>query len=141
MFTMSTTSRSPGSTPSKANGPLSMWQGSMFMSRMSSALSSLRTWLSVQSLHSIRYVEPVRSVAAGGMSGCQRLCPGTTWSRIDTFRSRLTSKTTSGMELLIPRAGGRAVSGAHPVTDTTGAVASGGLRRGVERQDRPVRVG
>src|SRR3954449_7291113 len=96
MSTMSTTSRSPGSAPSIANGPLSMWHGSMFMSRMSSASSLLRTWASVQSLHSIRYVEPGATVAAGGMSGCQRLWPGTAWSRIDTLRSRLISKMTSG---------------------------------------------
>src|SRR4028119_1916898 len=68
----------------------------MFMSRMSSASSVLRTWSSVQSLHSIRYVAPGATVLAGGMSGCQRLCPGTVWSRIDTLRSRLISKITSG---------------------------------------------
>src|SRR3954470_8936003 len=96
MSTMSTTSMSPGSAPSMANGPLSMWHGSMFMSRMSSASSVLRTWSSVQSLHSIRYVAPGATVLAGGMSGCQRLWPGTVWSRIDTLRSRLISKMTSG---------------------------------------------
>ena len=79
-----------------AKGPLSTWHGSRFMSRMSSASSVLRTWSSVQSLHSIRYVDPGRTVAAGGMSGCQRLWPGTVCCAIGTLRSRLISKMTSG---------------------------------------------
>src|ERR1700712_724255 len=40
------------------------------------------------------------------MSGCQRLWPGTVWSRIDTLRSRLISKMTSGTAIPPWGAGG-----------------------------------
>ena len=72
-----------------------MWLWSSTMSRMSLAESSLRTWPSVQSLHSIRNTSPGRTEEAAGMSGCHRLCPGTSWSRIDLDWS--TRNTVSGM--------------------------------------------
>src|SRR4051794_30983992 len=141
MSTMSTTSRSPGSAPSIANGPLSMWHGSMFMSRMSSASSLLRTWSSVQSLHSIRYVEPGATVAAGGMSGCQRLWPGTVWSRIDALRSRLISKMTSGTGAPRGRRGrwrwtGDSEAGAGHASAGIDPGRAGRRRRDVDVEDR-----
>ena len=50
---------------------------------------------SVHSRHSTRNSLPGWTVAAGGTSGCQRLWPGTAWSRMDFDWSTL--NTTSGM--------------------------------------------
>src|SRR4029450_3452397 len=92
---MSTTSRSPGSAPWTSVGPLSMWAWVRSTSRTSLAESLLPSWASVHSRHSTRNSLPGRTKAALGISGCQRLCPGTSWSRMDLDWSTL--KTTSGM--------------------------------------------
>jgi hypothetical protein len=76
-------------------GPLSMWAWVRLTSRTSLAESLLPSWASVHSRHSTRNSLPGRTEAAGGMSGCQRLWPGTAWSRMDLDWSTL--KTTSGM--------------------------------------------
>ncbi len=59
------------------------------MSRMSSAESSFRTCRLVQSRHSMRKSVPGSVDAAAGMSGCQRLCPGTSWSCMYLLTSTL----------------------------------------------------
>src|SRR4030095_15942858 len=92
---MSTTSRSPGSAPWISMGPLSMWARVRSTSRTSLAESLLPSWASVHSRHSTRNSLPGCTKAALGMSGCQRLCPGTAWSRMDLDWSTL--NTTSGM--------------------------------------------
>ena len=92
---MSTTSRSPGSAPWISIGPLSMWAWVRSTSRTSLAESLLPSWASVHSRRSTRNSLPGWTEAAGGTSGCQRLCPGTAWSRMDLDWSTL--KTTSGM--------------------------------------------
>src|SRR5918998_6754028 len=61
------------------------------MSRMSFAESLFPTWPLVQSRHSIRTSVPGSVEATAGMSGCQRLCPGTSWSAIDLPSSTLKS--------------------------------------------------
>ena len=92
---MSTTSRSPGSAPWISMGPLSMWAWVRSTSRTSLAESLLPSWASVHSRHSTRNSLPGCTKAALGLSGCQRLWPGTAWSRMDLDWSTL--KTTSGM--------------------------------------------
>ena len=92
---MSTTSRSPGSAPSTATGPLSTWQGARFTSRTSLDESLLVIWASVHSRHSTRNSLPGWTDEAGGMSGCQRLWPGTACSAIGFDWS--TENATSGM--------------------------------------------
>ncbi len=64
-------------------------------SRTSLAESLLPICASVHSRHSIRNSLPGLTVAAAGMSGCQRLWPGTACSAIGLDWS--TEKTTSGM--------------------------------------------
>src|SRR3712207_1019236 len=59
------------------------------MSRMSFAESLFPTCPFVQSRHSVRKSVPGSVTAAAGMSGCQRLCPGTSWSAIDLPSSTL----------------------------------------------------
>ena len=92
---MSTTSRSPGWAPSTAIGPLSMWATVRSTSRTSLESSVFLSCASVHSRHSTRNSLPGWTVAAGGTSGCQRLWPGTAWSRMDFDWSTL--NTTSGM--------------------------------------------
>src|SRR5215218_8422255 len=92
---MSTTSRSPGSAPWISMGPLSMWARVRSTSRTSLAESLLPSWASVHSRHSTRNSLPGWTDAAGGMSGCQRLWPGTALSRM--YLDWSTLKTTSGM--------------------------------------------
>src|SRR5215210_5065898 len=88
MFRMSTTRTSPGSAPFTWIGPLKTWFWSRSMSRMSLAESLFPTWPFVQSRHSMRKSVP-GSAEAAGMSGCQRLCPGTSWSAMDVPISTL----------------------------------------------------
>ena len=102
---MSTTSRSPGSAPSTAIGPESMCARFRSTSRTSLAESELAICASVHSRHSTRNSLPGRTDAAGGMSGCQRLWPGTACSAIGLDWS--TEKTTSGMT--VPPFSSRAV--------------------------------
>ncbi len=92
---MSTTSRSPGSAPSTRTGPDSMCARLRSTSRTSLAESLLPICASVHSRHSIRNSLPGLTVAAAGMSGCQRLWPGTACSAIGLDWS--TENTTSGM--------------------------------------------
>ncbi len=77
------TSRSPGSAPSISMGPLSMWHGLRLTSRTSLALSLLPICESVHSRHSTRNSLPGLTELTDGMSGCQRLWPGTAWSGMD----------------------------------------------------------
>ena len=74
---MSTTSRSPGSAPWTSIGPLSMCATVRSTSRTSLDESLLPSCASVHSRHSTRNSLPGVTDAAGGMSGCQRLWPGT----------------------------------------------------------------
>src|SRR5262245_42848538 len=92
---MSTTSRSPGSAPSIATGPLSMCATPRLTSRTSLAESLLPICASVHSRHSTRNSLPGLTDDTAGMSGCQRLWPGTAWSAIDLDWSTL--KATSGI--------------------------------------------
>src|SRR3712207_8726363 len=72
-----------------------MWAWERSTSRTSLAEWLWPTWPSVHPRHSTRKSCPGRTVTAGGMSGCQRLWPGTAWSRMDLLWS--TVNTTSGM--------------------------------------------
>src|SRR5829696_2884323 len=103
---MSTISRSPASAPWTSIGPLSMWQIDRSTSRTSLAESLLPSCASVHSRHSTRKSLPGDTDAAGGMSGCQRLWPGTAWSAMDFDWTTL--KTTSGIDVLPLELGGRA---------------------------------
>src|SRR3954470_23205063 len=76
-----------------------MWQTVRSTSRTSLAESLLPSCASVHSRHSTRNSLPGVTDAAGGMSGCQRLWPGTAWSAIDLDWSTL--KTTSGIGVLL----------------------------------------
>jgi hypothetical protein len=73
-------SRSPGSAPSTAKGPLRTWTVDRGASRMSSAESSLWMAPSNHSRQCTRNESPGFTVAAAGMSGCQRLWPTFSWS-------------------------------------------------------------
>src|SRR5215204_630231 len=83
-------------------------------SRTSLDESLLPSCASVHSRHSTRNSLPGATEAAGGMSGCQRLWPGTAWSAIDFDWSTL--KTTSGMGVLLFGLDDRTGPGTNDVT-------------------------
>src|SRR4051794_30215055 len=101
---MSTISRSPGSAPSTAIGPLSTCTVDSGASRTSSAESSLWIAPSNHSRQCTRKVSSGRTVTWVGMSGCQRLCPRSSCSVNGLLESR--GKTTSGMAGVLVSGGG-----------------------------------
>src|SRR3954463_9420033 len=97
---MSTISRSPGSAPSTAIGPLSTCTPGSGALRMSSAESSLWIAPSNHSRQSTRNTSPGLTWTWAGMSGCQRLWPTICWSVNFFVESR--GNTTWGTGDVLP---------------------------------------
>src|SRR4051794_32965930 len=97
---MSTISRSPGSAPSTAIGPLSTCTPGSGALRMSSAESSLWIAPSNHSRQSTRNTSPGLTWTWAGTSGCQRLWPTICWSVNFFVESR--GNTTWGTGDVLP---------------------------------------
>ncbi len=104
-----------------ATGPLSMCATPRLTSRTSLAESLLPICASVHSRHSTRKSLPGRTELAGGMSGCQRLWPGTAWSAIDLDWSteNATSGISSSFSQRLPRVAGIGMIGRGPMSFST----------------------